>query len=119
MTKLFVTGATGYIGGDALHTIVRAHPDYEVTALVRNSDKGAVVAKEYASVKLVFGNLDSVELLEEEAKRADVVCRESHLSFLDSWVLVPTTSLPVLRHNNNAHPTVNLRSILANNGDKC
>ncbi|KAK5137823.1 hypothetical protein LTR08_006591 [Meristemomyces frigidus] len=74
MTKIFITGATGYIGGDALYTIVNAHPEYEITALVRNSDKGAVVAKDYVRVKLVYGNLDDVKLLEEEAKKADVVC---------------------------------------------
>ncbi|KAH0162491.1 hypothetical protein KCU67_g5923, partial [Aureobasidium melanogenum] len=73
--KLFVTGATGYIGGDALHVIVQAHPDeYEITALVRNTDKGAQVAAEYPKVKLVYGDLDSSDLLEEESKKADVVC---------------------------------------------
>ncbi|KAH0288387.1 NAD(P)-binding protein [Aureobasidium namibiae CBS 147.97] len=72
--KLFVTGATGYIGGDALYAIVKAHPEYEITALVRNSDKGAQVAVEYPKVKLVYGNLDSSDLLEEESKKADVVC---------------------------------------------
>ena len=76
MTKLFLIGATGYIGGDALYAIVTAHPDYDITALVRNSDKGALVAKESARVKLVYGDLDSVALLEEEAGKADVVCRE-------------------------------------------
>ncbi|KAH0349127.1 NAD(P)-binding protein, partial [Aureobasidium melanogenum] len=72
--KLFVTGATGYIGGDALHAIVKAHPEYELTALVRNTDKGAQVAAEYPKVKLVYGDLDSSSLLEQEAKKADVVC---------------------------------------------
>lgn len=76
MTKIFATGATGYIGGDALYVIANAHPDYEITCLVRNSDKGALVAKEYAKVKLVYGDLDSTELLEEEAKKADIVCRK-------------------------------------------
>lgn len=73
------TGATGYIGGDALHAIVKAHPEYEITALVRNTDKGAQVAAEYPKVKLVYGDLDSSDLLEEESKKADVVCRTSTL----------------------------------------
>ncbi|CAD0091682.1 unnamed protein product, partial [Aureobasidium vineae] len=68
------TGATGYIGGDALHAIVKAHPEYEITALVRNSDKGALVVVEYPKVKLVYGDLDSSDLLEEESRKADVVC---------------------------------------------
>ncbi|KAK3109429.1 hypothetical protein LTR53_017331 [Teratosphaeriaceae sp. CCFEE 6253] len=74
MTKLFVTGATGYIGGDAFHAIAAAHPEYEITALVRNSDKGALVAAVYPKTKLVYGDLDSEELIREEAGKADVVC---------------------------------------------
>lgn len=82
MTKLFVTGATGFIGGDAFYAIANAHPEYEITALVRNSEKGAQVAKEYPSVKLVYGDLDSTDLLEEEAKKADIVCRTSLLPMM-------------------------------------
>ncbi|KAI5362229.1 Putative NAD-dependent epimerase/dehydratase, NAD(P)-binding domain-containing protein [Septoria linicola] len=74
MTKIFVTGATGYIGGDALYAIATAHPEYEITALVRNSDKGAKVASQYAKIKLVYGDLDSSELIEQESKVADIVC---------------------------------------------
>ena len=76
MTKIFVTGATGYIGGDAFYAVANAHPEYELTCLVRNSDKGAQVAKDYPSVKLVYGDLDSVDLVEEESKKADIVLRE-------------------------------------------
>jgi uncharacterized protein YbjT (DUF2867 family) len=38
--KIFATGATGYIGGDALEEIITAHPDWHYTLLVRDSDKG-------------------------------------------------------------------------------
>jgi len=76
MTKIFVTGATGYIGGDALKAIIDAHPDYEITALVRNSDKGAQVAAVYPKVSLVYGDLDSTDLLTKETSKADIVCRE-------------------------------------------
>ena len=41
--------------------------------LVRNSEKGAKVAKDYASVKLVYGDLDSSDMIEEESKNADIV----------------------------------------------
>ncbi|KAI4855647.1 NAD(P)-binding protein [Aureobasidium sp. EXF-8846] len=69
-----MNGVTGYIGGDALHAIVKAHPEYEITALVRNTDRGAQVAAEYPKVVLVYGDLDSSDLLEKESKKADVVC---------------------------------------------
>lgn len=58
-----------------MYAITTAHPEYEVTAMVRNTDKGAKVAQQYAKVKLVYGDLDSSDLIEEEAKKADVVLR--------------------------------------------
>lgn len=70
------TGATGYIGGDALYALMQKHPrDYDVATLVRNSDKGAQVASQYPSIRLVYGDLDSAETLEEEARKADIVLR--------------------------------------------
>lgn len=50
--------------------------DYEVSCLVRNSDKGAQVASRWANIRLVYGDLESSDILEEEAKRADVVLRK-------------------------------------------
>ncbi|KAL2355853.1 hypothetical protein BJ546DRAFT_650612 [Cryomyces antarcticus] len=74
MTKIFALGATGYIGGDALYEIAHAHPEYEITCLVRNSDKGAQVASQYPKIKLVYGDLDSAELITGESAKADIVC---------------------------------------------
>jgi uncharacterized protein YbjT (DUF2867 family) len=70
------TGVTGYIGGDALHVITKAHPDWEITALVRNSSKGAKVASQYPSVRLVYGDLECTDLIAEEAKNADIIYRK-------------------------------------------
>ncbi|KAL1608436.1 hypothetical protein SLS60_003378 [Paraconiothyrium brasiliense] len=78
MTKLFITGATGYIGGDALCTIANTYPDLDITALVRNSDKGAKIASQYAKVKLVYGDLDNAELLTTEAAKADIIVHTAH-----------------------------------------
>lgn len=41
--------------------------------MVRNSDKGAKVASQYPKIKLVYGDLDSTELLSTEASNADVI----------------------------------------------
>jgi hypothetical protein len=54
----------------ALHT---AHPEYEYTAIVRSSDKGAPVAAAYPKIRLVYGTLDDAELIEEESAKADIV----------------------------------------------
>ncbi|KAF2866532.1 hypothetical protein BDV95DRAFT_202369 [Massariosphaeria phaeospora] len=73
MTKLFITGATGYIGGDALYAIANAYPDLEITALARNSDKGAKIAAQYSKIRLVYGDLDSTELITKETSDTDIV----------------------------------------------
>lgn len=76
---------TGYIGGDALFATAQAHPDFEVACLVRNSDKGAQVASQYPRIRLVYGDLDDVDVLEHEAKKVDIVlserCCHFHLLF--------------------------------------
>ncbi|TQB69228.1 hypothetical protein MPDQ_002165 [Monascus purpureus] len=71
--KVFLTGATGYIGGDGLYNIVNAHPDWEITALVRNPDKAAQVESKYPKVKIVKGDLDSADIIEREVAEADIV----------------------------------------------
>jgi N-acetyl-gamma-glutamylphosphate reductase len=67
------TGTTGYIGGDALYAIVKAHPDWDITCMARNSGKGAKIAAKYPSIRIVYGDLDSFDLLVEEAQKADIV----------------------------------------------
>ncbi|KAL6249969.1 hypothetical protein RBB50_002270 [Rhinocladiella similis] len=71
--KAFLTGTTGYIGGDFLYLVSQRHPDWELTCLVRNSDKGAKIATSYPKVRLVYGDLDTVDLIEEEAANTDIV----------------------------------------------
>ncbi|EWZ32388.1 hypothetical protein FOCG_13142 [Fusarium oxysporum f. sp. radicis-lycopersici 26381] len=73
MTKIFLTGATGYIGGDVLHTLLKSHPEYKVRALVRDVSKGAAITKSYSQVQLVTGGLDDADIIAQEAQDADVV----------------------------------------------
>jgi N-acetyl-gamma-glutamylphosphate reductase len=74
MTKIFATGVTGYIGGDAVFAILAAHPEFDVTCLVRDQSKGAQVAEAHPGIKIVYGELDDGVLLEEAAANADIVC---------------------------------------------
>ncbi|KAF2228919.1 nucleoside-diphosphate-sugar epimerase [Viridothelium virens] len=73
MPKLFLLGTTGYIGGDALYALYEAHPDWEYTCVVRGTDKGSLIAAQYPKIRLVYGDLDSIDLLTKEAANADVV----------------------------------------------
>jgi nucleoside-diphosphate-sugar epimerase len=76
------TGVTGYIAGDCLCALSRAHPEYEISALVRSQDKADIVSKAYPSVRIVLGGLDDSDLLKQEAARADIILRTplNHIS---------------------------------------
>lgn len=76
---LLRTGVTGYIGGDGLYAIANAHPDWELSALVRNKDKAAQLTNKYPKIRVVQGDLDSSDIIEEEVKNADIVFREYDL----------------------------------------
>ncbi|KAF1995118.1 NAD dependent epimerase/dehydratase family protein [Amniculicola lignicola CBS 123094] len=73
MPSLFITGATGYIGGEVLYRIATTYPDLSITALVRTSDKGAKVAAQFPSIRCVYGDLSSTDLITTEASKADIV----------------------------------------------
>jgi nucleoside-diphosphate-sugar epimerase len=72
-TKVFATGVTGYVGGDALYTILRAHPDWQYSFFVRDRTRLGSITDVYPSVRVVEGDLDDYELLKSEAAAADVV----------------------------------------------
>ena len=65
--RIFLTGATGYIGGAVLDALVRA--GHDVTALVRTSEKAKGVAKRGAHP--VIGNLADPESFKGAAEAQD------------------------------------------------
>ena len=68
---------------------MKSTKQYDVAALVRDSDKGAQIASQYPAIRLVYGDLDSSDVLEEEAKKADIVLR----AIIPSLDLVTSTAL--------------------------
>lgn len=74
--KVFLTGATGYIGGDALYQIHQKYPDFEYALLVRSEDKAKKILEKYPKARIVIGGLDDSATLEKEAACADIVLRE-------------------------------------------
>ncbi|KAI0136425.1 hypothetical protein BJ170DRAFT_10090 [Xylariales sp. AK1849] len=71
--KVFVTGTTGYIGGDAFFALNQAHPDYDYSVLVRTQEKADKVRASYPKARTVLGGLDDSDILQEEASKADIV----------------------------------------------
>ncbi|KAK4498257.1 hypothetical protein PRZ48_010914 [Zasmidium cellare] len=80
--KIFITGGTGYIGGTVLDTIVKKHPEYEITALLRSEPED--FAKTYPNVKVVRGDYDSADVLSEAASKADVVVHNGNSDHVPS-----------------------------------
>ncbi|KAJ5847351.1 hypothetical protein N7455_011308 [Penicillium solitum] len=84
MTQIFLTGATGYIGGEVLHALQHAHPDYEVAALIRDSEKAGKVLAAFPRVRVVLADLDDVEIIEKESRKADIVIHTASNKHLES-----------------------------------
>ncbi|KAF2772954.1 NAD(P)-binding protein [Teratosphaeria nubilosa] len=78
--KVFITGITGYIAGDATFDLYQKHPEYEYAALVRSQEKAETVRKAYPSIRIVLGSLDDSNILTEEASKADIVLHAADAS---------------------------------------
>ncbi|KAF5007888.1 hypothetical protein FDECE_5803 [Fusarium decemcellulare] len=84
--KVFITGATGYIGGDAFHALHEAEPTWEFSVLVRTEEKGQQIQAKYPDTKLIVGSLDDSQLIEKAAAEADIVIRGFNL-YWSRWSL--------------------------------
>jgi nucleoside-diphosphate-sugar epimerase len=67
--KVFVTGATGYIGGSVAARLVNS--GYEVLGLVRSEEKAHILKGR--GIEPVLGNLDDSEVLTQAAHAVDAV----------------------------------------------
>ncbi|KAH7928228.1 NAD(P)-binding protein [Leucogyrophana mollusca] len=72
-TKIFITGATGYIGGAVLSRLLehKTAASSKITALVRDTTK--VPKFESIGVKTLVGSLSDLDKLEQEASESDIV----------------------------------------------
>jgi nucleoside-diphosphate-sugar epimerase len=73
-TKLFITGATGWIGGAVLGGILKNYPKLEVTALLRSPSQE--FAEKYPGVKVVKGSFDDFEVIESATQDAEIIIRK-------------------------------------------
>ncbi|KAH8680639.1 hypothetical protein BX600DRAFT_444838 [Xylariales sp. PMI_506] len=73
MASIFLTGATGYIGGQVLHEVARKYPQHHITVLVRDSQKAAHLKESYPQIQTVIGDFDDAEVLERESSKATIV----------------------------------------------
>jgi len=69
--KVFLTGASGYIGGSVLSELLKFPDKYTVSALIRKREYADILQEH--GVTPVFGSLDDAELLTRWAKESDAV----------------------------------------------
>lgn len=74
---IFVTGVSGYIGGQIVTDLIKKHSEYQVITLVRTEKQAEIIKATWPAVETVLGDLDNYDLLVEQGKRADVVLRMS------------------------------------------
>jgi len=67
--RVFVTGATGYIGGSVVHRLLK--DGHQVLGLVRTQDKADALSK--LGVEPVLGALEDHDLIVNTAKKVDAV----------------------------------------------
>ncbi|KAF4462619.1 nucleoside-diphosphate-sugar epimerase [Fusarium albosuccineum] len=84
MTSILLTGASGYVGGQVLRELVRGHPEYAITTLVRDAKTAGNISKVFPSIRTVIGDLDDGSLVEKEASQASVVLHVASNKHIDS-----------------------------------
>lgn len=80
--KVFLTGATGYIGGSVLKKLLQCSTKYHVTALVRAKEAANKLAS--LNVTPLVGTLDDLDLLTKAAEEADAVINTADADHLKS-----------------------------------
>ncbi|KAL3446945.1 hypothetical protein BJX65DRAFT_278328 [Aspergillus insuetus] len=75
--NIFLTGASGYVGGDVLHALLAAHPDWEsgITVLLRNRSYERTFRDKYPSLNLFFATYDESDAsaIENEVAKNEIV----------------------------------------------
>ncbi|KAI0331856.1 NAD-P-binding protein [Cubamyces sp. BRFM 1775] len=105
---IFLTGATGYIGGSVLQRLL-SHPNaanFDITALVRNANKAKVLEAQFG-VKTVLGSLQDLDKLTTLAANARVTIHTADCDDVEAIKAIlsglkqrhdKTGELPILIH---------------------
>ena len=70
---IFITGATGFVGGATLATLVQSYPNARIKALVRREIDAKELRSVYPDLEPVIGALSSLSLLTATAASVDFV----------------------------------------------
>lgn len=85
MASIFLTGASGYVGGQVLQELSRSHPEYTIAALIRDGEVAKRITAIFPNVRAVVGSLDDSGIVEEEASKASIVLHLASNNHLGSF----------------------------------
>ncbi|KAL4819597.1 hypothetical protein BDW67DRAFT_173426 [Aspergillus spinulosporus] len=73
--KIFLTGASGYVGGDLLYALLSAHPDWEnsITLLLRNTSYATTLKSAYPKINLLFAGHEDKAAIAKAVAEHDLV----------------------------------------------
>ncbi|PVI06127.1 NAD(P)-binding protein [Periconia macrospinosa] len=104
LPTLFITGALGYIGGTILTVLKRSQPSILVRALVRDDTQASLLSTFYGhTVTPIIGDLSDLQMLKEEAAKADIVIqatgdnREAVLALMEGTTLNPKHTSQIVK----------------------
>jgi len=84
--KIFITGASGYVGGSVLTTLLKYPNKYTISSLIRNPNQADCLVK--LGVTPVLGDLDDTEVIFKSAKNSDAVVHTAgdHMAGIEAIV---------------------------------
>lgn len=91
--KVFLTGATGYIGGEVLYQLLNSKThNFEVSALVRSQEKADLLTKATNNrVIPVIGCLDSLEVIEKQVNENEIIINTANVDHVPSAKVLADT----------------------------
>ncbi|PHH61806.1 hypothetical protein CDD81_7970 [Ophiocordyceps australis] len=84
MSKIFLTGGSGYIGGQVLQELASTRPDFHITVLVRDPEKAGLIRSSFPHIKTVIGDLDDSNLMEHQASQASIILNLASTNHISS-----------------------------------
>ena len=71
--NIFLTGATGFVGGTILASLQKTHPEIRIKALIRREEDAKELQSIYSNLEPIVGEISSLSLLTSTAATADFV----------------------------------------------
>lgn len=88
--QLFITGSTGYIGGEILYQFLEKFPQIVIHALYREIGEDLIIKKQIRgeNIKCIFGSLDDIKIIKKECEDADIIINAANFNHLKSIQII-------------------------------